>query len=187
MSFECWEARGFFHLNESEYICEVLNPVTLDAVLDGQPGELVITNLGRGASPVIRYRTGDVVVPRSDACPCGRTLRRVEGGIIARTDDMINIRGVNVYPSGIESVVRRFPEVAEFRSTVSQTGALRALSLEVELVPSLEEARTVVTKLAQQLRESMALTVPIHVVAPGTLPRFEMKARRFVVETSRPA
>ena len=182
VSFECWEARGFLHLNEREYICEVLDPVTLDEVADGQPGELVITNLGRAASPVIRYRTGDVVVPRSDPCQCGRTLRRVEGGIIARTDDMISIRGVNVYPSGIEAVVRRFPEVAEFRSTVSQSGALRTLSLEVELVPSVDEAQTVMTKLAQQLRESMALTVPIHIVAPGTLPRFEMKARRFMVE-----
>ena len=161
----------------------MLDPVTLEAVADGQPGELVITNLGRAASPVIRYRTGDLVVPRSDACPCGRTLTRFEGGIIARTDDMINIRGVNVYPSGIESVVRRFPEVAEFRSTVSQSAALRTLSLEIELVPSVADARAVVAKLTQHLRESMALTVPIHVVAPGTLPRFEMKARRFVVET----
>ena len=77
----------------------------------------------------------------------------------------------------------RFPEVAEFRSTVSQSAALRTLSLEVELVPSVEDARAVVARLTQQLRESMALTVPIHVVAPGTLPRFEMKARRFVVES----
>ena len=183
VSFECWEARGFLHLNESQFIGEVLDPVTLEAVADGDPGELVITNLGRAASPVIRYRTGDLVVPRSDACPCGRTLRRFEGGIIARTDDMINIRGVNVYPSGIESVVLRFPEVAEFRSTVSQSAALRTLSLEVELAPSVVDARAVVARLTEHLREAMALTVPIHVVAPGTLPRFEMKARRFVVET----
>jgi phenylacetate-CoA ligase len=183
VSFECWEASGFLHLNESQFIGEVLDPVTLEAVADGDPGELVITNLGRAASPIIRYRTGDLVVPRSDACPCGRTLRRFEGGIIARTDDMINIRGVNVYPSGIESVVLRFPEVAEFRSTVSQSAALRTLSLEVELVSSVVDARAVVARLTEHLRESMALTVPIHVVAPGTLPRFEMKARRFVVET----
>ena len=96
---------------------------------------------------------------------------------------MINIRGVNVYPSGIESVVLRFPEVAEFRSTVSQSAALRTLSLEIELAPSVVDARAVVARLTEHLREAMALTVPIHVVAPGTLPRFEMKARRFVVET----
>jgi phenylacetate-CoA ligase len=183
VSFECWEAGGFLHLNESQFIGEVLDPATLEAVADGQPGELVVTNLGRAASPVIRYRTGDLVVPRFDACPCGRTLTRFEGGIIARTDDMINIRGVNVYPSGIESVVRRFPEITEFRSTVSQSAALRTLSLEIELAPSVMDPRAVVTRLTQHLRESMALTLPIHVVAPGTLPRFEMKARRFVVET----
>src|ERR1700682_5452778 len=111
---------------------------------DGTPGELVITNLGRTASPVIRYRTGDLVVPRFDACPCGRTLTRLEGGIIARTDDMINIRGGNAYPPGIEPAVRRFPEITEFRSTVSQSAALRTLSLEVELAPSVVDARAVV-------------------------------------------
>ena len=182
VSFECWEGGGFLHLNENEYICEVLDPVALDPVADGQPGELVITNLGRAASPVIRYRTGDVVVPRTGRCPCGRTLTRLEGGIIARTDDMINIRGVNVYPSGIESVVRRFPEVAEFRSTVRESAGVRTLSIEIELAPPVDGAPAVVMQLAQQLRDSMALTVPIHVVAPGALPRFEMKARRFVVE-----
>jgi phenylacetate-CoA ligase len=143
----------------------------------------VITNLGRTASPAIRYRTCDVVVPRSDPCPCGRTLRRIEGGILSRTDDLINIRGVNVYPSALESVVHSFPEIAEFRSTVSQSGALRTLSLEIELTPFLADARTIVPGLSHQLLEALALHVPIRVVPAGTLPRFEMKARRFVVET----
>ncbi len=185
VSFECWEAQGFLHLNESEYICEVRDPATLDTVPDGHPGELIITNLGRAASPVIRYRTGDLVSTRSEPCPCGRTLTRVEGGILARTDDMINVRGVNVYPSAVESIVRRFQEVTEFRSTVSRNGAMRTLSLEIELVPTVDQATGVVARLAEQFRESMALSVPIQVVAPGTLPRFEMKARRFVVEGDR--
>jgi phenylacetate-CoA ligase len=182
VSFECWQQPGFLHLNECEFICEVVDPVTLAPVAEGQAGELVITNLGRTACPVIRYRTGDVVIPRSDPCPCGRTLRRLEGGIVSRTDDMINIRGVNVYPSALESVVHRFTEIAEFRSTVSQGGALRTLSLEIELVPFLEDARTIVSGLSHQLREALALNVPIRVVPAGTLPRFEMKAQRFVVK-----
>ena len=74
---------------------------------DGEAGELVVTNLGRTASPVIRYRTGDIVVRRSSPCACGRTWARLEGGILARADDMINVRGVNVYPAGIEAVVRQ--------------------------------------------------------------------------------
>jgi phenylacetate-CoA ligase len=182
VSFECWEGPGFLHLNEREFICEVLDPVTGEAVADGTPGELVITNLGRTASPVIRYCTGDVVVRRGGRCVCGRTLARLEGGIITRTDDMVNIRGVNVYPSAIESIVRRFSEVVEFRSTVSQAGAMRTLSLEIELVPAVPDGRAMVTKLSRDLRDALGMTVPVHVAAPGTLPRFEMKARRFVVE-----
>jgi phenylacetate-CoA ligase len=182
VSFECWEAPGFLHLNEREYICEVLDPVTLEAVPDGTPGELVITNLGRTASPVIRYRTGDVVVRRTERCVCGRTLARLEGGIITRTDDMVNIRGVNVYPSAIESIVRRFSEVVEFRSTVSQAGAMRSLAIEIELAPSVPDGRGMVTKVSRDLREALGMTVPVQIAAPGTLPRFEMKARRFVVE-----
>jgi phenylacetate-CoA ligase len=146
------------------------------------PGELVITNLGRTASPVIRYRTGDVVVRRVEPCVCGRTLARLEGGIITRTDDMVNIRGVNVYPSAIESIVRRFGEVVEFRSTVAQAGAMRSLSIEIELAPAVPDGRAMVTKVSRDLREALGMTVPVRIVAAGTLPRFEMKARRFVVE-----
>jgi phenylacetate-CoA ligase len=180
VSFECWEEPGGLHVNEREFIGEVLAS-TLEPVSDGEPGELVLTNLGRLASPVIRYRTGDVVVRRSDRCRCGRTYARLEGGIMARTDDMVNIRGVNVYPTTIESVVRGFAEITEFRSTVSRAGALRSLSLEIELASSADAAATT-RKVAQFLRDALGLTVAVHAVAPGTLPRFEMKARRFVVE-----
>jgi phenylacetate-CoA ligase len=180
VSFECWEGPGYLHVNEREFICEVLAS-TLEPVSDGEPGELVLTNLGRLASPVIRYRTGDVVVRRSDRCRCGRTYARLEGGIMARTDDMVNIRGVNVYPTTIESVVRGFGAITEFRSTVSRAGALRSLSLEIEMAPTADAAATT-RNVVQLLRDALGLTVAVHVVAPGTLPRFEMKARRFVVE-----
>lgn len=181
VSFECWEGPGFLHVNEAAFICEVIDPSTLAAVPDGQPGELVLTNLGRTASPVIRYRTGDVVVRNAGPCPCGRTFARLEGGIKTRTDDMVNIRGVNVYPTAIEAVVHRFGEIVEFRSTVSQANALRSLSIQIEIAPGADGA--VLTKrLSQQLREALGLTVPVQIVSGGTLPRFEMKAKRFVVE-----
>ena len=182
VSFECWEGPGLLHLNEVEYIAEVLDPATLDPVPDGQSGELVLTNLGRSASPVIRYRTGDVVVRRSEPCGCGRTMARLEGGILARTDDMVSIRGVNVYPALVESVVLGFHEVVEFRSTVSHTGAMRSLSLEIELASGAEDAPVVVKRLTQHLREALGLTVPVRIAERGRLPRFDMKARRFVVE-----
>jgi phenylacetate-CoA ligase len=182
VSFECWEAPGGLHVNEGEFIAEVLDPASLEAAPDGTPGELVLTNLGRAASPVIRYRTADIVVRRVDGCACGRTWARLEGGIRSRADDMVNIRGVNVYPAGIEAVVRRFAEVAEFRSIVSSRGALRSLRMEIELAPGVEESAGLSARLAHELREALGLTVPVQVVAFGALPRFEMKARRFTVE-----
>jgi phenylacetate-CoA ligase len=181
VSFECWEAPGFLHLNEAEYICEVLDPATGRQIPDGEAGELVLTNPGRTASPVIRYRTGDIVVRRSGPCACGRTWARLEGGIRARADDMINIRGVNVYPAAIESVVHRFPEVLAFRSIVSKGGAMPSIRVEVEVAPG-GDAAGAAAKVAHQLREALGLTVPVHVVQAGALPRFEMKSLRFVVE-----
>ena len=149
---------------------------------DGTRGELVVTSLGRSASPVLRYRTGDVVVRRSEPCPCGRTWARLEGGILARADDMVNVRGVNVYPAAIEAVVRGFPEIVEFRSTVSRSHEMRSLSLEIEPAPGAEGAEALAAAVGKRLREALGLTVPVRVVEPRTLPRFEMKARRFVVE-----
>ena len=181
VSFECWESPGFLHLNECEYICEVLDDAGR-AMPDGQPGELVVTTLGRTASPVIRYRTGDLVVRRRELCRCGRTLARLEGGILARADDMVTIRGANVYPAAVEAVVRRFSEVAEYRATVASDGGMRALSLEIELTSRSWGAPSIANQIVSQLQEALGLTVPVRVVDPGTLPRFEMKARRFVVQ-----
>ena len=181
VSFECWESPGFLHLNECEYICEVLDDAGR-AMPDGQPGELVVTTLGRTASPVIRYRTGDLVVRRRELCRCGRTLARLEGGILARADDMVTIRGANVYPAAVEAVVRRFSEVAEYRATVASDGGMRALSLEIELTSRSWGAPSIANQIVLQLQEALGLTVPVRVVDPGTLPRFEMKARRFVVQ-----
>jgi len=182
VSFECWEAPGYLHVNEGEFIAEVLDPATGHPVADGEHGELVVTNLGRTASPVIRYRTGDIVVRRLTPCPCGRTWARLEGGILSRADDMVNIKGVNVYPVGIETVVRRFAEVVEFRSIVSADHAMRSLRLEIELGPQADDGAAIAARVAYQLREALGLSVAVHVVPDGTLPRFEMKASRFVVE-----
>jgi phenylacetate-CoA ligase len=181
ISFECWEVPGSLHLNEAEYVCEVLDPGSDRVVPDGERGELVVTNLGRAASPLIRYRTGDIVVRRSGACACGRTFSRLEGGILSRADDMVTVRGVNVYPSAVESVVRRFSDVAEYRATVDSAGSLSELSVEIELAAGVTGQSDVGSKVAAALRESLGLTVPLRIVDANTLPRFEMKARRFVI------
>jgi phenylacetate-CoA ligase len=182
VSFECWEAPGALHLNEGRFLCEVLDPETLAPVPDGSRGELVVTSLGRSASPVLRYRTGDVVVRRTGACACGRSWARLEGGILARADDMVNVRGVNVYPAAIEAVVRAFPEIVEFRTTVTRSHEMRALTLEIEPGPGAECGEELAAAVARRLREALGLSVQVQGVAPGALPRFEMKARRFVME-----
>ena len=181
VSFECWEKPGAVHLNECEYIGEVLDPDTGQPVPAGEPGELVLTNLGRTASPLIRYRTGDLVVLDADRCVCGRTLARLDGGIRSRIDDMVHVSGVNVYPTAIEAVLRAVAEVVEYRATIASRGALRAVSVEVELDPSVAQPEAICRRTEQRLRAALGLTVPVTAVAAGSLPRFEMKARRCVV------
>lgn len=181
VSFECWENPGHLHVNECEYLCEVIDPETGHSSAAGQEGELVVTNLGRAASPLIRYRTGDLVVVNDDPCVCGRTLARLDGGIRARLDDMVCVSGVNVYPSAIEAVLRAVDEIIEYRATISSQGALRALSIEVELEPAGRHPDAVCDGIARRLRQTLGLTVPVAHVPSGALPRFEMKARRCVV------
>jgi phenylacetate-CoA ligase len=182
VSFECHERPGGLHLNDAEYLCEIVDLETGRPVPDGTPGELVITNLGRTASPVIRYRTGDLAVRQSGTCACGRTFGWLEGGILARADDMIAVRGVNVYPSAIEAAVRRVPEVLEFRSTIGRQHEMRTVSLEIEIAGESLGAPALVARVARELREALGLTVPVRAVPEGTLPRSDMKSRRFVVE-----
>ena len=181
ISFECLEGPGFVHVNEQEYIAEVVDPSTGDPVPDGRQGELVITNLGRTASPVIRYRTRDLVVRTAAPCACGRTFARLAGGVVARADDMVNVRGVNVYPAAVEAVLRAIDAIVEYRCTVRANGSQRALNVEIE-VRTGADAATTAALAGRRLRDALALTVPVTPVASGRLPRFEMKARRFVVD-----
>jgi phenylacetate-CoA ligase len=179
-SFECQVQPGGTHLIESEYIAEVINPVTGEAVVPGERGELVITNLGRWGFPVIRYRTGDLVRVTTDRCDCGRTSLRFEGGILGRADDMVTVRGVNVFPAGVENIIRRFNEVDEFRITVNKVKQMDEMDIEVELCEGADP--DVVHQLAVKLDSMLSFRPRVHHVARNTLPRFEMKAKRFHVK-----
>lgn len=181
ISFECLEAPGFVHVNEREFVAEVVDPDTGDPVPDGRQGELVITNLGRTASPLIRYRTRDLVVRTAEPCACGRTFARLAGGVVARADDMVSVRGVNVYPAAVESVLRAIDAIVEYRCTVRAAGPQRAIDVEIEVEAGADAGATA-TLAGERLRDALALTVPVTPVTAETLPRFEMKARRFVVE-----
>ena len=126
---ECIENPGGLHLLESEFITEIIDPQTESSVTPGEVGELVLTNLGRPGSPLLRYRTGDLVRADPRPCACGRPYLRLDGGILGRTDDMICIRGNNVYPSALEAILRRFPEVTEYRIEVDASSTLPVLRI----------------------------------------------------------
>ena len=179
MAMECVANPAGLHVLETEYIAEVLDPATGEVVAPGEVGELVVTNLGRIGSPLLRYRTGDLVRPDPRPCPCGRALLRLDGGILGRTDDMIHVRGNNLYPAALEAVIRRFPEVAEFRVEVETRRTLASLRVEVEPVAAgMEQA--VAERVDRAIRDELLFRAEVHGVAPGSLPRFEMKARRLV-------
>ena len=121
------------HINEAEFIIEILDPATSLPTQPGQPGEMVITNLGRWGYPVIRYRTSDIVKLADQACPCRRSFKLLEGGIIGRTDNMIIVRGINIFPSSVEAIIREVVEVNEFRLTFYREQNMDELAIEVEL------------------------------------------------------
>jgi phenylacetate-CoA ligase len=174
--YPCLQGGGL-HVDESEFVCEILDP-DMQPAPAGQRGELVLTPLGRTGFPVLRYRTGDVVVNTDEPCPAGHEDRWLPGGIVGRTDDMVVIRGMNVYPSAIEEAVRGVSGSGEFRITFySEPSGLDEIKLEVEL-PEGGGAR----RLQDVMRQQLGLRVRIVPVAPGVLPRSDGKARRVVDE-----
>lgn len=176
---ECFENPGGMHVLEEEFIAEILDPATEQPGSPGTDGELVLTNLRRAGSPLIRYRTGDIVRSDSQVCPCGRNWLRLVGGVRGRTDDMIHVRGNNLYPSAIEAVVRRFPDVTEFRLIVERVGELTDLRVEIESCEAASGLR-LAENVARAIRDELLFRVPVTSVPSGTLPRFEMKARRIL-------
>ncbi len=177
-SFECELQPNGTHVTESEFIVEVLNPETLEPVPAGEQGELIITNLGRIGYPVIRYRSGDLVVLNQQKCTCGRSYARFEGGVLGRADDMVVVRGINVFPSAVENLVRQCESVEEFRITVTTEREMGNLAIELELSKNAnpESARKTVD---QEIQNELSLRPEITLVPSGSLPRFEMKAKRF--------
>lgn len=178
-AIECPESPAGLHILEGRYVAEVIDPASGQPVPAGQLGELVLTNLGRLGSPLLRYRTGDLVRVDPKPCACGRQLMRLEGGILCRSDDMIHVRGNNLYPSALEAVIRRFSEVAEYRIEVDESRALAELRIEVEPI---EAARgdELVERVDRAIREELLFRAEVVAAAPGSLPRYEMKSRRVV-------
>ena len=170
---ECVEGRDGLHINEDHFLPEVVEPVTGEPLAAGMEGELVLTCLTKQALPILRYRTGDVTRLDLEACRCGRTTARM-ARIKGRTDDMLVVRGVNVFPSSIEHILRSFPEVVEYRATVYKISEMDRLRIEVE--DRLQQPE----RISQEIKLRLGLRVEVDSVPLGTLPRFEGKGKRFV-------
>jgi phenylacetate-CoA ligase len=166
------DRRGL-HVIESEFIAEFLSLTSGGPAEDGELAELVLTPLGRVGSPVIRYRTGDLVRPRVQHGGRNRFVL-LEGGVLGRADDMLIVRGVNIFPSSIDQIIRGFPEVVEYRAVVSRQGNMDALTVEIEDRLSRPD------RVAQELRLRLGLKVEVVCVPLGSLPRFEGKGNRFI-------
>jgi len=183
LASEAEDDPGNLTVLESACIAEFLDPMSGQSVAPGTPGELVITNLGRTGSPVIRYRTGDLVVADPGSHPSGRIWTRLKGGILGRTDDMLIVRGNNVFPSSIEAIIREFADIVEFRIVVSRQREMNHIKLEVEPSPQLVgEQSTLKDRLAKTIKERLQFQAEVILVPAGSLPRFEMKAKRLVRE-----
>jgi phenylacetate-CoA ligase len=163
---------------ETECIAEIVDPASQQPVALGTQGELVITNLGRTGSPLFRYRTGDLVVADTDPCPCGRHLLRLKGGILGRLDDMVTIRGNNVFPSSIEGILREFPQIADYRIDVETRRSMQHIKISIEPHATLHSA-TLLEDVGHAIRDRLHFQAEIVEIPPGQLPRFELKSRRF--------
>jgi phenylacetate-CoA ligase len=184
MLFECNHHPGGMHIIEDNFIEEVVDPATGEPLGFGEEGERIVTSFGRGFMPLIRYKTGDLVrrVPHT-TCTCGRCFDVYQGGILGRVDDMKLIRGVNVYPSSVEAIIREFPAVDEFQILCTrERGHYDEVTVRCELRQGLEAEWGL---LQPQIDRALAdghggLRFNVVQAGPGELPRFELKARRLI-------
>lgn len=182
-AFECQERTGL-HFWHDSYLIEIIDPDTGEVLEPGQKGELVVTPLVKEAMPLLRYRTGDITMILEDECPCGRgpKIARLTG----RSDDMLVIRGINVFPSQIEHVLRAIPEVGEqFMVYVDRENHLDEMTIEVEIKREffkgeLSDLEKIQKKIIHSLKEILNVRTKVSLVEPESLPRFEGKAKRVI-------
>jgi phenylacetate-CoA ligase len=177
-AYDCQAQTGAIHLNEAEFVFEIIDPVSLEPVESGVRGELVVTNLGRGAMPLLRYRTGDLVEMTAERCECGRSFARIRGGVLGRADEMIIVRGVNLYPAAIDDLVRSVGSVVEYEVEIRRSGAMDELLVKVETEEGVEPT-VVAGNLVTAFRRQFNIRVDVTPAGAGSLPRYEFKARRY--------
>ncbi|MCI0499509.1 MAG: phenylacetate--CoA ligase [Planctomycetales bacterium] len=186
VAFECVYKQDM-HLWEDAYILEIIDPATGQPLPDGEKGEVVLTNLVRSAMPLFRYRTRDLAFVHPEPCPCGRTHRRLSR-IQGRTDDMLIVNGVNVFPSQIEEVIMSIPEVGtNYMIHLARVGSLDKLTVKVEIYSKmftgeLNALDALKNRIRDRLRALITINPSIELHEPGALPVFEGKAKRVVDE-----
>ncbi|MEA3485388.1 MAG: phenylacetate--CoA ligase [Candidatus Aerophobetes bacterium] len=184
VGFECKEKEGM-HLWEDNFIVEIINPSTGEVLEDGEEGELVLTSINREAMPILRYRTGDLTFIYPENCRCGRTHRRISR-LRGRVDDMLVIRGVNVFPSEIERILMGLPGVGRnYQLILERDRGLDKLRVKVEVKKelfngSLEHLRELENKVRERLKAETMVTPEVELVEPGSLPRTTGKAKRVI-------
>lgn len=181
VAFECVQKRGM-HLWEDQYLIEIVDPATGDSVAPGGHGEMVLTTLTREAMPLLRYRTRDITAILADPCPCGRTHRRIER-IAGRADDMLIVRGVNVYPQEIERVLMSLEGIG--RNYLIRLDGLDEMTVQVEFSDAgfdgqVEHLVQMQNRIVEKLRAEILVKPRVELVPPGTLPVTEGKARRVI-------
>jgi phenylacetate-CoA ligase len=180
---ECLEARDGLHVHEDHFLVEVIDPDTAAPVPEGEEGELVFTTLAKEAMPLLRYRTGDIGSLTLEPCVCGRTTARIRG-LRGRRDDMVIVRGVNVYPSNVEHALVALPEAApHYRLVVDRTGPMAELTVECEPAGADVDTEALRSRAEHALHQQLGIRVRVDVLEPGAVPRSEGKAVR-VVERS---
>jgi len=177
-AFDCQAQSRSIHLNELEFIFEVIDPETGEGVDEGSRGELVVTTLSRPGMPVLRYRTGDLVELTTEPCACGRTLARIKGGVLGRADDMLIVRGVNLYPSAIDNLLRALPSIVEYEVEIRRVAGMDDLLLKIE-IHDREPFSQVEQAVLAAFRSQLNIRVSVECAARGSLPRYEFKARRY--------
>jgi phenylacetate-CoA ligase len=181
VTYQCPNRPCTLMVIESSYIAEIIDPLGDKPVLRGDVGELVLTTLGRIGSPLIRYRTGDLVRENLDiAASEGRYELALRGGILGRADDMILVRGVNLYPAAVENLLLSLPDVAVYQVEVDNQGPMVELCLRVEPSAAAGNAAELADRVQSQFRAAFNLRVPVTVCPPGSLAGGEMKSRRWV-------
>jgi phenylacetate-CoA ligase len=177
---ECLEVRDGLHVHEDHFLVEVVDPETGDVLEEGNEGELVFTTLMKEAMPLLRYRTGDIGSLTFEPCACGRTTARIRG-LRGRRDDMIIVRGVNLYPSNVEHLLMGVPEVAaHYQLVVERSGPMDELTVQCEPASSSVDVAALGSSVENLLREHLGIRVTVEVLAMGAVPRSEGKAVRVV-------